>query len=147
MAGFIVNSGNARGQVFRVFGQTVTEKITAEDSAGASYVMEEISPPGTGVPPHRHQHEDEVVHILEGTFEVFLDGAVSTVQAGAILHFPRGSRHGFRNIGPADGRTIWFVTPGAPTQALLRHLSTFPEGPPDLAKLAALHKDYGIDLL
>ena len=146
MAGFVLDAGTARGQVFRVFGQTVTERITAEDSGGAYYLMEELSPPGTGVPPHCHQHEDEIVQVLEGTFEIFLDGVVTVAEAGATLHFARGTRHGFRNIGATDGRTLWFVTPGAPTQALLRSLSTFPEGPPDLERLAALNAAYGIEM-
>jgi quercetin dioxygenase-like cupin family protein len=146
MAGFTLDAGAARGQSFRVFGQTVTERITSEDSGGAYYVMEELSPPGTGVPPHRHSHEDEIVQVLEGTFEVFLDGVVSVVTTGATLHFARGTRHGFRNIGSTDGRTLWFATPGAATQAFLRALSTFPEGPPDLERLAALHAEYGIEM-
>lgn len=146
MAGFILNAGAARGQTLRIFGQTVTERVTAEDSGGSYYVMEELSPPGTGVPPHRHSHEDEIVQVLDGTFEIFLDGAVSVVTAGAILHFARGTRHGFRNFGTNDDRTLWFVTPGAATQAFLRTLSTFPEGPPDMARLAALHADYGIEM-
>ena len=144
MAGFTLDAGATRGRSFRVFGQTVTERITAEDSCGSYYVMEELSPPGTGVPPHRHTHEDEIVQVLEGTFEVFLDGVVSVVTTGATLHFARGTRHGFRNIGSTDGRTLWFVTPGAATQAFLRELSTFPEGPPDIARLDALHAAYGI---
>jgi quercetin dioxygenase-like cupin family protein len=146
MTGFILNAGTARGQTFRVLGQTVTERITAEDSGGAYYVMEELSPPGTGVPPHRHLHEDEIVQVLAGTFEVFLDGEVSVVTAGATLHFARGTRHGFRNVGSKDGRTLWFVTPGASTQALLRSLSTFPEGPPDMERLAALNTAHGIEM-
>jgi uncharacterized cupin superfamily protein len=108
--------------------------------------MEEVSPPGTGVPPHRHQHEDEIVQVLSGTFEVFLDGVVSVAKAGATLHFARGTRHGFRNIGTSDGRTLWIVTPGASTQALLRTLSTFPEGPPDMDRLAQLHAAHGIEM-
>lgn len=146
MAGFVLNGDTARGKTFRVFGQTVTERITAEDSGGAYYVMEELSLPETGVPPHRHTHEDEIVQVLAGTFEAFLDGVVSVVTAGATLHFARGTRHGLRNIGSTDGRTLWFATPGAATQAFLRELSTFPEGPPDIARLDALHAAYGITM-
>jgi quercetin dioxygenase-like cupin family protein len=86
------------------------------------------------------------VQVLAGTFEVVLDGVVSVAEAGATLHFARGTRHGFRNIGTTDGRTLWFVTPGTATQAFLRTLSTFPEGPPDMARLAALNGDYGIEM-
>jgi quercetin dioxygenase-like cupin family protein len=146
MAGFVLPANEARGQVFRVFGQTVTERITAEDAGGAYYVFEELSPPGTGVPPHRHSREDEIVQVLDGTFEITLDGQVSVVTAGATLHFARGTRHGFRNVGETDGRTLWFVTPGTATQSFLRTLSTFPEGPPDMERLAALHAAHGIEM-
>jgi quercetin dioxygenase-like cupin family protein len=145
MAGYLLAAGVPGGQVFRVFGQSVTERITAEQSGGASYVFEEISPPGTGVPPHRHLHEDEIVQVLEGRLEVTLDSVVSVAEAGAILHLPRGSVHGFRNSGPADARTLWVVPPGANMQALFRILSTFPEGPPDLDRLAALNTAHGIE--
>ena len=50
MAGFVLYAGTIRGQTFRVFGQTVTERITAEDSGGACVVMDRLSPPGTGEP-------------------------------------------------------------------------------------------------
>lgn len=146
MAGFILHKDATHGQVFRVFGQTVIERVTAEVSNGAYYVFEEVSPPGTGVPPHRDMREDEIVQVLEGEFEVFLDGVVSKVTAGATLHFARGTRHGFRNVGVTDGRTLWFVIPGAPTQAFLRTLSTFPEGPPDMVQLNALHEQYGKEM-
>ncbi len=86
------------------------------------------------------------MQILDGTFEVFLDGEVPTVTAGATLHFARSTRHGFHNVGSTNGRTLCFVTPGAATQAFLCELSTFPEGPPDMARLAALHVAYGIEM-
>lgn len=73
MAGFILNADVARGQAFGLFGQTVTERITAGDSGSAYYLMEEISRAGRGVPPHTHSHEDEIVQVPEGTCQVFLD--------------------------------------------------------------------------
>lgn len=84
MTGFVLNAGTPRGQTCRAFGQTVTERITAEDSGGAYYVMEELSLPGTGVPPDRHSRQDDGVQVPDGTFEIFLDGEVSTVTAFGI---------------------------------------------------------------
>lgn len=48
MAAFVLNADTERGQTFRVFGHTVTERITARDLRGACYVWEELSPPGPG---------------------------------------------------------------------------------------------------
>jgi quercetin dioxygenase-like cupin family protein len=130
----------------QVFGQTITERITSEASGGTSYVIEERSPPGTGVPPHVHSLEDEIVIIAGGTFEIFLDGTVSTASQGAVLNFVRGRYHGFRCVGEQMGKTIWITTPGLNFQTFLRTLSTFAPGPPDVRLLDELHAKHGMTM-
>ncbi len=144
--GFILPAGTGHGQTMTVFGQTITERITAEDSHGNYYIFDEVTPPGMGVPPHQESMEDEIVLIRVGQFEVFLNGVVSPVGPGAILNLARGSLHGFRCTGPAPGQTTWIVTPGLNGQTFLRTLGTFPPGPPDLARLDALHCLHGISM-
>ena len=144
--GFIVPAGTGHGQTMTVFGQTITERITAEDSHGGYYIFDEVTPPGMGVPPHRHGDEDEIVIIRAGTFEVFLNGTVSQVGPGAILNFARGSLHGFRCIGSTAGETTWITTPGLNVQTFLRELASLPPGPPDPARLDALHRLHGISM-
>jgi quercetin dioxygenase-like cupin family protein len=129
-----------------LFGQAITERISSEASGGAYYVIEESSPPGTGVPPHVHSLEDEIVIVTGGIFEIFLDGSVSTAGPGAILNFVRGKYHGFRSVGDQMGTTIWITTPGLNFQTFLRTLSTFPPGPPDVLLLDQLHAKHGITM-
>ena len=144
--GFILPADTGRGLTMTVFGQTVTERITREDSGGGYYIFDEVTPPGMGVPPHRESLEDEVVMVRAGQFEVFLNGAMSHVGPGAILNFARGSLHGFRCLGSDPGQTTWIVTPGLNGQTFLRELATFPPGPPDFARLDALHVRHGISM-
>jgi hypothetical protein len=94
-----------------------------------------------------HSREDEVIYIVDGELEVFLDGKVSRVGAGGTLNFARGTAHGFRNIGSAPGRTVWFVTPGGSFQSFFRKLAEVPPGPPDMAKIAALFAEFGMPVL
>ena len=145
--GFILPAGTGHGQTVTVFGQTITERIASEDSHGGYYVFDEVTPPGTGVPPHRHRDEDEVVLVPVGDFDVFLNGTVSQVGPGAILNFARDSLHGFRCIGPTAGETTWITTPGLNMQTFLRELATFPPGPPDFVRLDALHARHAVTML
>jgi quercetin dioxygenase-like cupin family protein len=143
---FVVPTGTGRGKVLNVFGQTITERITAEDSGGAYYVFDEVTPPGMGVPPHKHSLDDEIVFIIEGEFEVYLDGYVSKASAGAVLNFARGTFHGFRCIGDKQGKTTWVATPGNYTQAVLRNIASMPPGPPDHALMDALRAENGVSM-
>ena len=143
---FVLPADASLGGVISVFGQTITERITAESSGGAYQVIDELTPPGMGVPPHQHSLEDEVVFIRAGVFDVYLDGKITQAGPGAILNFARGTMHGFRCVGPAIGETTWLITPGLNFQTFMRAVAAFPPGPPDFAKLDALHAKHGIGM-
>lgn len=143
---FITLAGTARGQILKILGQEVVERITCEDSCGDYYVMDETTPKGMGVPPHKHEFDDEIVFINEGEFEIYLDGVVTKAGPGAVLNFARGTFHGFRCISETPGKTTWVATPGKYTQSILRAISAMPPGPPDLAKLAAINAENGITM-
>jgi quercetin dioxygenase-like cupin family protein len=136
-----------QGRVLHQLGHTAREIVTGDQSGGAYYVFDLTSPPGLGIPPHVHSREDEVIHVVEGEFEVFLDGKVSRAGVGSTLNFARGTAHAFRNIGSTAGKTVWFVTPGGSFQAFFRKLAEVPPGPPDMAKIAALFAEFGMQIL
>ena len=139
---FIVTS--EQGAVFNIGAHTVTEKITCEQSGGDYYVIQQVSPPGSFVPPHVHSLEDEIVFIDEGEFEIFLGGKTSRAGPGATLHFARGTYHGFKIVGERPGRSTWVITPGTNFQTFFREVATFPPGPPDFARLDELHAKHGM---
>ena len=134
------------GTTFNIGMHLVTEKLTSEHSGGDYYVVQQVSPPGSFVPPHAHSLEDEVVFIIEGEFDVFLDGKTTRAGPGAILNFARGTYHGFKNVGDTPGKTTWVITPGKSFQAFFRELATLPPGPPDFARLDDLHAKYGMTM-
>jgi uncharacterized cupin superfamily protein len=72
-----------------VLGNEVILKPTNSATSGGYYVFEATTPPGAGVPPHVHQHEDEIIYIIEGEYEVFLDGRTHKASNGAVINFPR----------------------------------------------------------
>ena len=137
----------AEGKTMNILGHTAKIKLGCEETNGDYYVFEVVSPPGLGIPPHVHQHEDEVIFVVEGDYAIVLGGEVFTAKAGATLHFPRGTPHVFQNVGTTLGKTVWHVTPGANFEPFFDELGALPPGPPDLAAVAALFGRYGMEIL
>jgi quercetin dioxygenase-like cupin family protein len=130
------------GTKFNIMGHEVTVKLQSSD-ANNTYVFELTSPPGSGIPPHVHEREDEIIYILEGEFEVMVGGEVFRATAGDWLNFRRNIPHGYSNTGTSSAKTLWFVNPGNGFENFFGELSQFPPGPPDMVKLEALTKKYG----
>lgn len=137
----------AEGKKMRVMGNDVTVKLTLQETAGDYYVFEVVTPPGVGIPLHVHQHEDEIIEVLEGEYEFMLGDKSYRVTAGGLVHFPRYVPHAFRNIGATPGKTHWTVIPGANFEKFFEELGALPDGPPDLEKVAAIFKKYDIEIL
>lgn len=136
------------GTPLNILGHAATLKLDSTETSGDYYVFEVASPAGAGIPPHVHQSEDEVIYVLEGTYEIFLDGKTYQATAGSTLHFPRFIPHGFANIGSSTGRTLWFVTPGASFESFFAELGALPANqPPDMGKVVQIFAQYGMEVL
>ena len=68
------------------------------------FAFETLDPPGTFVPPHVHPTQDEFIYMLEGTFDLYLDGSWTKAGPGALVRMPRGIAHGYYNRGDEIGR-------------------------------------------
>jgi quercetin dioxygenase-like cupin family protein len=75
----------------------VVRQPTAE-TAGELVEMEFILPSGcVPPPPHVHPSQVEDYEVLEGSFEVVIDGRWQTLSAGDFASVPVGALHTFRN--------------------------------------------------
>ena len=74
--------------------------VSALAGAERLCVFEQFCEPGRGAPTHLHAVE-EVLTVVEGQAEVWLDGERATLAAGQSVVVPAGRKHGFRNSGPA----------------------------------------------
>ena len=54
-------------------------------------------PQGTFVPPHIHPTQDEFIYVLEGRFDLILDGAEAFAEPGDTIRLPMGLPHGIFN--------------------------------------------------
>lgn len=142
----IIDAGE--GRKFHVLGHTVSVMLGSAETQGDSFVFEAISPPGLFVPPHVHKYEDEYGYITGGVYEIFIDGRIYTARTGAVLHCPRHTSHGFRNIGSTPGKMIWLSTPGASVERFFDELGALPaDAPPDMEKVAGIFDNYSIQVL
>lgn len=49
------------------------------------------------IPEHSHVHE-QIMHVLEGTFELTVDGQTEQLTAGAVVTIPSNVKHGGSSI-------------------------------------------------
>jgi mannose-6-phosphate isomerase-like protein (cupin superfamily) len=61
-------------------------------------LFEQWCEPGSGAPTHLHAVE-EVLTVLDGQAETWIDNERATLTSGQSLIVPAGHRHGFRNTG------------------------------------------------
>ncbi len=69
-------------------------------------VHETILGPGeVSHPPHQHANE-EIIVILEGTIESFVEGKTDRAGAGSISYFATNEMHNFKNVGAGPCRYV-----------------------------------------
>lgn len=87
------------GDRFRDLDGSVVVVTKAAAETGGEYVEIEMElPPGCDAPPpHIHPQQVEGYEVLEGNFDVMVDGQRRTLGPGESASVPRGTLHTFRN--------------------------------------------------
>ncbi len=85
--------------------------LDAHDTAGAFCLLVDRPPVGWSLPTHRHLHEAETIHIVEGEFEIVRGGVPCKLSAGETIHIPRGVMHASANVGAGEGRRVVIFSP------------------------------------
>jgi mannose-6-phosphate isomerase-like protein (cupin superfamily) len=73
-------------------------RISAITGAKQLCIFEQWREPGTGAPTHLHAVE-EILTVLQGEAEFWLDDERSALSAGQSVIVPAGAKHGFQNVG------------------------------------------------
>lgn len=142
----VVPAGTGRKAL--VLGIDITIKLSGQETEGSYFVFDAVVPPGVGVPPHVHQREDEIVQVVEGEVEIFLDGKTYQVTPDAVINFPKLVPHGFRNASTKPCRVVFTIVPGHNFEKFFVELGSLPsEGPPDMAKVSEIFRRYDMEIL
>jgi quercetin dioxygenase-like cupin family protein len=100
------------GERIWIVGDTMTLKATAESTGGRLVLLENLTAPGGGPPPHVHTGEDEFWYVLDGTFEIRIGDEAHAVGPGGFAFAPRGTVHNFRNTAETPSRILVGFSPG-----------------------------------
>jgi quercetin dioxygenase-like cupin family protein len=94
----------------------VRTRLHAGAATGATQlcVLEQWCDPGTGAPTHTHFEVEELIAVLEGEAEFWVDGERRRVPAGETILLPPFSRHGFTNAGEGVLHTLAVFGAAAP---------------------------------
>jgi quercetin dioxygenase-like cupin family protein len=141
------------GRSLGVLGNTFTFKVLADDTNDTYSIFEIASPPNVGIPPHANTREAETHIVLQSTYRFLLGTETHQAGPGSVFFVPRGTVHGFQNVGTGQGRLLLIPSPGRNNEALVAKLAErfgpgLPPSPPDpamLEALGALAREYGVE--
>ena len=148
--GFAMPGGE--GERIWFVADTLTLKATAASTGKSNTVVECLTAPGGGPPPHVHTREDEFWYVLDGTFEIRMGDEVHAVGPGGFAFVPRGTLHHFRNTAATPSRILLGFTPGG-IEGFFRESGqpATNDGPApsvdaaEIARMAAAAPKYGIE--
>lgn len=129
------------------YGGQIWVHVNGDSTNGAFGMWEGLLPPGGSSPIHIHHNEDECVYVMEGTL-LFVCGEQRWQSGpGTWVRMPRGVPHGIRAMGDTPVRFLEFFLPAGLEQLFTKLPETTPETGPDIAKILAVAKRYGLEFL
>ncbi|MDF1502538.1 cupin domain-containing protein [Roseisolibacter sp. H3M3-2] len=127
-------------------------RVRAEASGGAASVLEHTLDAGcVAMPVHRHAGVCEVLHVLEGTLWLWLDGEERRLPAGSSAVVPPGARHTFwvDVDAPRPARVLVVASPGGMEryyEDVAAHVPDAATGRgPDMAGVLAAGARHGVE--
>jgi len=117
-----------------ILGQTYVPKALS----ASAFSWHALLPPGTFVPPHIHTNQDEFIYVLEGKFDLVLDGKQSGASAGDFIRLPMNIMHGLFNKTDQPIKCLFWVSPTGKLFDLFRKIDGVGD-PAEVSRLAGLH--------
>jgi mannose-6-phosphate isomerase-like protein (cupin superfamily) len=85
--------------------------LVGRETDGAFCLLVDHPPPRWSLPDHLHRGVAETIYIIEGEFEMTVDGKSSILRAGQTVHVPADVVHSGGNVGQANGRRVVMFSP------------------------------------
>jgi quercetin dioxygenase-like cupin family protein len=117
--------------------------LVGEDTGGAFCLLVDRPPAGWSLPAHRHRNEAETIHIVEGEFEMEVDGTRSRLSPGQTIHVPRGVVHSGANVGDQAGRRVLLFSPAGMERFFAEVGAAEPDSEIDAASILASAVQHG----
>ena len=135
------------------FGERWEITQSSEETAGELFESTLWLDPRTpGPPPHVHPTSEESFEVVNGTLDVFKDGAWTRLSAGETATVPPNVRHTFRHPGDEPAKIVIRIRPAGRSEAFFRHMHTLitdgklkrlpPKEPGSVIYVAMLFREY-----
>jgi quercetin dioxygenase-like cupin family protein len=103
---------NGAPRVVWMPGRVRTEiHLDGGDTGGAFCLLIDHPPAGWSLPAHLHRGVAETIHVLEGEFEMVVDGRASRLAPGQTVYVPADAVHSSSNAGGGTGRRVVIFSP------------------------------------
>lgn len=70
-----------------------------------------VLPGETVQPAHSHPEGEELIYIVSGTGQAWVDGEIQPMRTGTAVLFEQGQVHMIRNIGDEEMKVVCFFAP------------------------------------
>lgn len=137
----IVRKGE--GTILNVIGDIQTHKLLGSDTGNQIVEWVDNVEPGVGIPPHVHEHEDEIFRVVKGQVEIMVGGNLTVLNQGDVAFAPKNLPHSWKVVGSEKAIMITSALP-AGIELMFNKLAKLPEGPPDFEKVAEVCGKHGI---
>ena len=128
----------------RILGWETTVLVGGRESGGRLAVIEVEGKRGDAVPLHAHQHEDDVLYVIEGELTVRVDDEVLFAPGGSAITLPRGVEHSF--VVESEGARMLLVASPAGLESFLYEMGeTKGADGHTLERLVGVAARYGVD--
>jgi quercetin dioxygenase-like cupin family protein len=137
------------------FGELQAVLASGEQTGDRIAVVEHLGRQGLSPPWHRQPGDDETFFVLEGEITVWVGDPGEPFQRavpGSLVFVPRGTPHSFR-VDSATARWLSISTPAGHERFYraggepARERTLPPPRQPDLAKVEAAGREFGVELL
>jgi uncharacterized RmlC-like cupin family protein len=124
-------------------GLRVEVHLSGAETGGAFCLLVDHPVAGWGLPPHKHTAEAETIHVVEGEYDMVVDGRELRVGPGETVHVPAGVTHSGALVGEGPGRRVLMFSPAGMEGFFLEAGAPGPQDPVDLEKLLGAAARYG----
>ena len=119
--------------------------LDGSHGAGLGLFELEVPPASNVPPPHSHAGSEELVYVLAGRLRYTVGAETRDLDAGQVMHTPRGIVHAFANPFDSTARALIVMSPDVGVgyfQEVAEIVNR--AGPPDRAALAAVMGRHGL---
>lgn len=81
-----------------------------------------LDPHMPGPPPHVHPNAEESFEVLEGSLDIFKDGAWTTLRTGETASVPPNTPHTLRNATGEQVKIVTRIRPAGRSETFFRHM-------------------------